>query len=90
MILGDAGAGLGTLALVLLFVAGRLDVWHIYLIAGISAAFSTVQWPAYTASTTLLVAKEHLGRANGMIQFGRQRQTSWLPRWQDSSCKPSS
>jgi hypothetical protein len=30
-----------------------------------------MQWPAYAAATTLLVPKEHLGRANGMIQFGR-------------------
>ena len=37
----------------------------------VGAAFSTMQWPAYTAVTTLLVAREHLGRANGMIQFGQ-------------------
>jgi DHA3 family macrolide efflux protein-like MFS transporter len=71
MIVSDSGAGFSTLALVLLLATGRLEVWHIYAISGVSAAFSTMQWPAYTAATTLLVAKEHLGRANGMIQFGR-------------------
>ncbi|MBN1582209.1 MAG: MFS transporter [Anaerolineae bacterium] len=71
MIASDAGAGLCTLALVLLLAAGKLQVWHIYLISGLSAAFGTVQWPAYTATTTLLVDKTQLGRANGMIQFGR-------------------
>jgi len=71
MILSDAGAGLSTLMLVFLLAASRLETWHIYLIAATSAAFSTFQWPAYTATTTLLVPKEHLGRANGMVQFGQ-------------------
>lgn len=71
MIVSDTGAGLCTFSLVLLLGAGRLEVWHVYLISGISSAFGAVQWPAYTATTTLLVAKEHLGRANGMVQFGR-------------------
>ena len=71
MIVSDAGAGFSTLVLVLLLFANRLEIWHIYLIVGTSAAFSTVQWPAYTAATTSLVSKENLGRANGMIQFGQ-------------------
>jgi MFS family permease len=71
MILGDVGAGLSTLAVVLLLFTGRLEIWHIYLLAGASAAFSTVQWPAFAATTSLLVSKENLGRANGMVQFGR-------------------
>jgi len=71
MILGDTGAGLSTLVIVLLLYSGRLEIWHIYLLAAVSAAFGTVQWPAYMASTTLLVPKGHLGRANGMSQFGQ-------------------
>lgn len=70
MILSDTGAGLSTLILVFLQVTTRLEIWHIYLLVGASAAFSTVQWPAYTAATTLLVSKKNLGRANGMVQFG--------------------
>jgi DHA3 family macrolide efflux protein-like MFS transporter len=71
MILSDTGAGLSTLAVALLFLAGRVKVWHIYLAAGTSAAFGAFQWPAYSAATTLLVSKKNLGRANGMVQFGR-------------------
>jgi len=71
MIVTDAGAGCCTLALALLFATGNLEVWHIYLLSGLSAAFGTVQWPAYSATTTLLVAEEHLGRANGLVQFGQ-------------------
>jgi DHA3 family macrolide efflux protein-like MFS transporter len=71
MIVSDAGAGFSTAILVLLLSANRLEIWHIYLIAGASAAFSAVQWPAYAATTTLLVSKKNLGRANGMVQFGQ-------------------
>jgi DHA3 family macrolide efflux protein-like MFS transporter len=71
MIISDAGAGFSTLILILLLVANSLEIWHIYLMVGASAAFSTIQWPAYAAATTLLVPKKDLGRANGMIQFGQ-------------------
>jgi MFS family permease len=69
MILSDAGVGLGTLAVALLLFTDQLQVWHIYLITAISSTLGTFQWPAYTAATTLLVPKEHYGRASGMIQL---------------------
>lgn len=70
MILSDLGAGLCTLSMALLLLAGRLEVWHIYVAMAISSTFSAFQWPAYSAATTLLVPKEHLGRASGMVQVG--------------------
>ena len=71
MISGDIGAGFSTFVIVLLLMVNRLEIWHIYLVAGISSAFGTVQWPAFMATTTLLVSKKNLGRANGMVQFGQ-------------------
>jgi DHA3 family macrolide efflux protein-like MFS transporter len=71
MILSDAGAGLCTLIMAFLFLTNRIEVWQVYLAAGASAAFGTFQWPAYSAATTLLVPKKHLGRANGMVQIGQ-------------------
>ncbi len=71
MIVSDAGAGISTLILALLFFTQRLEVWHIYALTALSAAFSTLQWPAFTAATTLLVSKANLGRTNGMMQLGR-------------------
>lgn len=71
MILSDSAAGLSTLAIALLLVAGRLEVWHIYLAAAWGSTFSAFQWPAYAAATTLLVPKKHLGRVSGMTQLGQ-------------------
>ena len=68
MIVSDAGAGLAALAIALLFLAGRLEPWNVYLCTAIMSAFVTLQWPAWSAATTLLVPREHLGRASGMVQ----------------------
>jgi MFS family permease len=58
------------LAVFLLYFTGNLEVWHVYVATVFNAAFTTFQWPAYSAVTTLLVPKKHLGRASGMVQVG--------------------
>jgi len=70
MALADAGAGLRTVVLLLLFSTGRLEVWHIFAAAAVRSFFEAFQTPAYSAAVTQLVAREQLGRANGLIQFG--------------------
>jgi DHA3 family macrolide efflux protein-like MFS transporter len=69
MFLSDAGASLCTLSMCLLLFVGRLQVWEIYIAMAISSTITAFQWPAYSAATTLLVPKEHLGRASGMVQI---------------------
>jgi MFS transporter, DHA3 family, macrolide efflux protein len=68
MIVSDAGAGLAALTIALLYLAGRLAPWNVYACTAVMSAFVTLQWPAWSAATTLLVPKEHLGRASGMVQ----------------------
>jgi MFS transporter, DHA3 family, macrolide efflux protein len=70
MILSDTGAGLSTLAIVILYLTGDLQIWHILIATFCNSAFNTIQWPAWSAAQTLLVPKEHLGRAGGMVQIG--------------------
>jgi MFS family permease len=72
MLLSDTGAGLSTLAIVLVLNSNeRGALWPILLATAVSSIFSAFQWPAYAASTSLLVQKEQLGRANGMMQFAQ-------------------
>lgn len=69
MMISDLGAGVATLFVLAMQAAGWLEVWHLYaaaLIAGLGQAF---QWPAYSASISLMVPKEHLGRANGLMSL---------------------
>ncbi len=70
MLLSDTGAGLSTLSVLLLLQAGSLEIWHIYVATAVMSAFNAFQWPAYSAATTMLVPREHLGRAGGMVQIG--------------------
>lgn len=70
MIFSDSGAGFSTLVIALLFFANQLEIWQIYVVIAAKATFSAFQWLAYSAATTLLVPKKHLGRASGMVQTG--------------------
>ncbi len=71
MMLSDTGAGISVLAIVLLLASGQIATWHIYIAVALNSASNAFFWPAYTASMTLLVPKEHLGRANGMMQLAQ-------------------
>jgi MFS family permease len=79
MILADAGAGLSTLFIALMLFSGRLELWHIYLSTAANSLCGAFQWPAYTATVTRLVPQKHLGRANGMNQFGRAAAEIFSP-----------
>ena len=70
MILSDTGAGLSTVAVAVLYFTGGLQVWHVFLLTAINSGFNAFQWPAYSAVTSLLVPKEQLGRAGGLVQIG--------------------
>ena len=70
MILADVGAALCTLTIFLLYSSGNLEVWHLYVTSFFASLFATFQLPAFNASITMLVPKEQLTRANGMVQSG--------------------
>lgn len=67
MIISDLIAGLGSVAILLLFSANVLEVWHLYIIGLIVGAFNAFQWPAFSAAITLMVDKKHYARTSGMM-----------------------
>jgi len=73
MIVTDTGSALLTLfvAFVLFFSDGGLQIWHIYAVALVNGSLGVFQWAAYHPSVTMLVPKEHFGRASGLMQTGR-------------------
>jgi amino acid adenylation domain-containing protein len=66
MIAGDAAAGLSALVLLGLWLAGGLDLWHVYVTACIGSVANSLQQPAYLAATAQLVPKQYLARTNGI------------------------
>lgn len=79
MILSDSGAAVCTAVIAFLLYTESLEIWHIYLTSFASSSFSTFQWPAYSASTTLLVPKRHLTRAAGMVQTAQSASNILSP-----------
>jgi len=71
MIVSDLGAGLATVALVVLMAAGRLELWHVYVLAAVGGAFETFQFPAYSAAVTLLLPGRHYARAGGLVSMAQ-------------------
>lgn len=79
LILADTGSALMTALMAGLLFSGRLEIWHLYLTAGLSAGFSAFQEPAYAASITMLVPKKDLVRAGGLRQIGGAAQAILTP-----------
>ena len=69
MVIADAGQAVGTLLLLISFASGQFQVWHLYVVSLIQAAFGTFQGPAFAASVTMLVPDEQRDRANAILQM---------------------
>ncbi|HZW03960.1 MAG TPA: MFS transporter, partial [Anaerolineaceae bacterium] len=69
MLAADGLSGLMTLAMLALFLNGRLEIWHLYLAEALSGGFDAFQTPAYSSSISLLAPAAHYARLNGMVSF---------------------
>jgi len=69
MLLADSIITLATIVLAFLFVGEAVALWHIYVLMFIRALAGSFHSNAMTASTSLLVPREHLTRIQGMNQM---------------------
>lgn len=67
LLVSDVAGICTTLALGSLFTAGLLEPWHVFVTTAIRSALRSVQVPALNSSVILLVPKEQVGRASGMM-----------------------
>ena len=74
MIVGDAGAIIGVLFILLIQLWGSLELWHIYLGVAISSVFTAIHNPAYKAAVSDLVTEELYSKASGLIQLAGSAQ----------------
>lgn len=79
MILSDLAAGLSTVAVLLLYVSGRLEIWHLYVAGAFAGAFEAFQFPAFSAAMSLMVPKAQYGRANGLVSLADSATTIVAP-----------
>lgn len=66
MFFADTASATMTFSLLLLYLNGSLDIWHLYIAEALTGAFDAFQVPAYTASVTTLVPKSQYARASGL------------------------
>ena len=69
MMLSDMAAAFTTFILLILYVTGQLEVWHLYITAFISGTFQGFQWPAYSAAISTMLDKKHYTRASAMLEM---------------------
>jgi MFS family permease len=75
----NIAASLGILAMAILFFAGSVTLWHLYLAMAVNGIASAFISPAMQSSARLLVPKEKLNRASGLSQLLRPMETILAP-----------
>lgn len=79
MMFSDLAAGLSTIAILILYLTGRLEIWHLYIAGAFSGTFHAFQWPAYSAAISVMIPKEQYTRANGMISLAESASNIAAP-----------
>jgi len=79
MILADLGACVATVAVLLLYLTGHLQVWHLYITGAVAAVFQSFHFPAYSAAVTMMLPKEQYARASGMISIAQSASGVFAP-----------
>ncbi|MFN8452092.1 MAG: MFS transporter [Anaerolineae bacterium] len=79
MMLSDLGSGAGTISILLLYVTGNLQIWHLYVAGIVSGIFYTFQWPAYSAGITMMLHKSQYARADGLLGVADQASRVLAP-----------
>jgi len=69
MMISDLATGLTTIMILLLIRGGSLEIWHIYVLAALSSAFESFQFPAYSSAITMMVDKKHFARTSAMLSL---------------------
>jgi len=68
MIFSDLAIAVTTVGLALLFLAGIIQIWHIYTAMILRSIGQTFQFPAMQAAVATIVPEKDLARANGFNQ----------------------
>ncbi len=68
MIIADGLTAAATAVLMLIFLMGAVEIWHVFAVLAVRSALQGFHWPAMQASTSLMVPEEHLARIGGLNQ----------------------
>jgi len=69
VMMSDIAAALITLTLAALLITNNLQLWHTYISAFLTSVCGSFQMTAKSAALPMMVPKEQIGRANGLMNF---------------------
>jgi MFS family permease len=79
MLVSDSFAALCTVFVLILLSAGKLQIWHLYIINTLNGLMNTVQQPAADVAVSLLTPKRHYQRVSGLRSFSNSLNTVLTP-----------
>ena len=79
IMMSDLAAGLASVTILLLYSAGNLEIWHLYVAGAFAGVFESFQFPAFSAAISTMVPKEQYGRANGLLGLAESASTIAAP-----------
>jgi len=79
MMLSDLASGLASIGILVLYLTGGLQIWHLYIASAITGTFQTFQWPAYSAAITMIVPKQHYARAHALNELAGNSSGIFAP-----------
>ncbi|HUG33665.1 MAG TPA: MFS transporter [Anaerolineales bacterium] len=79
MMVSDLATGITTLIIFFMILNGSLNIWLLYLLMGLSSAFESFQFPAFSSSITLLVDKTHYSRTSSMLSLAEEASRVLAP-----------
>ena len=79
MMLSDIAAGISSLAVLLLYMSGSLEIWHLYITGAFFGIFQSFQFPAYSAAVSMMIEKDDYARASGMLGLAQNISGIFAP-----------
>jgi hypothetical protein len=79
MMLSDGAAGIASFCILLLYLSGNLQLWHLYVAGAFTGIFESFQFPAFSAAISTMVPKEQYGRANGLLSLAESASSIAAP-----------
>jgi MFS transporter, DHA3 family, macrolide efflux protein len=79
MMVSDIASGITSFIILILFVTGHLQIWHLFITSAFQGVFQSFQWPAYSAAISTMIPKKQYGRADGMLSLADTASNIFAP-----------
>lgn len=79
LILSDFGSSVSVVIMLVLYLSGNMEIWHLYVLGAFAGMFNSFQVPAYASMVSTMLSKAYFTRANGMMALSNSASTIAAP-----------